>query len=170
MGKERFTSSTITTVIPEAPKEITEQAPKQDGFPNEAAKLLKEKHEKHFGSSGKGTEQAPKQDEAGKLLKVLAKFFFRRPGKGTEQVNNERRPIISGNPVNATDSHHAGVFNCNNGAQGGNNIKDNKIDAKASEYVGVFDCGNEYKKPNYFDISHLIFVCLVLLCFAMYKY
>ncbi|XP_021832448.1 uncharacterized protein LOC110772322 [Prunus avium] len=154
MGKELITSYTSTAAIHEAPKERT--------------------------------EEAPKQDEAGKLLKELAKKKFPRPGKGTEQVElpqnktseaanpngtNKGLASILRNLVNAIGGHHVGVFGCNNGAQGTRcNIEDNKIESKDSHHVGVFDCGNEYKKPNYFDISHLIIVCLVLLCFAMYKY
>ncbi|KAL6289266.1 hypothetical protein ACE6H2_006776 [Prunus campanulata] len=139
--------STSTTVIIEAPEEGTEEALKQDGSPNDAGKLHNELREKHFGSSGKGTEQAPKQDEAGKLHKEMAEKHLGSSGNRTEQETkqvNERRAIICENPVNATGGHHVGVFNCNNGAQGTRcDIQGNKIESKDSEFVGVFNCGND---------------------------
>lgn len=121
-------------------------------------------------------------DEAGKLLKELAEKKFLRPGKATEQGElpqnekseaantngtNERPAIIRANLAKATDSNHTGVFDCNNGSQGGCDIQENEVVAEKSKFAGVFNCGNnESKKPNY----NLYFVCLVLLCFAMYKY
>ncbi|ONI21630.1 hypothetical protein PRUPE_2G076900 [Prunus persica] len=148
--------STSTTVIIESPEERTEEALKQD----EARKLHKELAEKKFL---RGTEQVElprnKKSEATNTNKT-----------------NESPATIRGNSIKATGScraksHHVGVFECNNRDQGtGCDIENNEVDAKDSQFVGVFNCGNESKKPNYFNITHLYFVCLVLLCFAMYKY
>ncbi|ONI21622.1 hypothetical protein PRUPE_2G076100 [Prunus persica] len=136
MERKGFTSSTSTTVIVEAPGERAEQALKQDGSPNEAVKLLKEKHEKEFGGSGKRTEQELPQNKKSEAANT----------NGT----NDKPVSIHRNPVKkATNSHHVGVFECNNRAQGtGCDIEDNEVNAEDSEFVGVFNCGNEPKKPN----------------------
>ncbi|KAI5343748.1 hypothetical protein L3X38_011624 [Prunus dulcis] len=104
------------------------------GLKREAQQRLKE-------MEGKGKQGGTEQVELPQNKKSEA---------ANTNGTNERPASIRRNPVKATGSHHVGVFNCNNRAQGtGCNIEDNEIDSKDSQFVGVYDCGNESKKPWY---------------------
>ncbi|ONI21623.1 hypothetical protein PRUPE_2G076200 [Prunus persica] len=151
-GSRRWKEKAL--LFPQAPLKL-----KQDGSPNEAVKLLKEKHmKKNLGDQGKELNKSSHKTKKVRPQIPMEPTRSPRAFVGIQLKKQQIATMLGFSSATTVLKGQAAILKTMR-----------LLMQQIATMLGFSNVATSPKSQINFNISHLSFVCLVLLCFAMYK-